>query len=100
MYLFRGFFLLIFFRRNEHSGTVVRRGRLPTEPGPGIGDHGYNSLVSSPIKSPPYNSGATGADSDDSSYKCKLDIISVTTPPTIRTITCCKLQQVHLSYPC
>lgn len=59
--------------RNEQTGTTGRRGRLPTEPGPCI-EHGYNSpLVSSPIKSPPYNSGATGADSDDSSYKCKLN---------------------------
>lgn len=46
-----------------------RRGRLPTEPGPEA-MQGYNSpLLTSPIKSPPYNS--TGTDSDDNSYKCK-----------------------------
>ncbi|KAL0272418.1 UNVERIFIED_CONTAM: hypothetical protein PYX00_005394 [Menopon gallinae] len=47
---------------------AVRRGRLPTEPGPNCSsDLDYSSpLVSSPVKSPPYNS---AGDSDDSSYK-------------------------------
>lgn len=46
----------------------VRRGRLPTEPGPET--MGFTSPVStSPIKSPPFNT--IGNDSDDSSYKCK-----------------------------
>ncbi|KAJ8972622.1 hypothetical protein NQ314_000078 [Rhamnusium bicolor] len=50
-------------------GTVVRRGRLPTEPGPDT--MGYTSpILTSPIKSPPYNN--TGADSDDNSYKCRI----------------------------
>lgn len=49
--------------------TVKRRGRLPTEPGPDT-MQGYNSpLLTSPIKSPPYNN--AGTDSDDNSYKCK-----------------------------
>lgn len=53
---------------NKEAGIVERRARLPTEPN--LVD-GYNSpLISSPIKSPPYNS--TAADSDDSSYKCKF----------------------------
>ncbi|EFA08276.1 kinase suppressor of Ras 2 isoform X1 [Tribolium castaneum] len=42
-----------------------KRSRLPTEPGP---DTDYTSpILTSPIKSPPYNN--TGTDSDDNSYK-------------------------------
>lgn len=56
----------------EHHATVGRRARLPTEPGPEA-MAGYNSpILTSPIKSPPYNS--TGTDSDDNSCKCKFDI--------------------------
>lgn len=47
-----------------------RRARLPTEPGPET-MAGYNSpILTSPIKSPPYNN--AGTDSDDNSYKCKF----------------------------
>lgn len=54
----------------EHHGTVGRRTRLPTEPGPEA-LAGYSSpILTSPIKSPPYNS--AGTDSDDNSCKCKL----------------------------
>lgn len=61
------------FRSNQRSqgstSTINRRGRLSTEPGPET-VVGYNSpVLSSPIKSPPYNS--IGTDSDDNSYKCK-----------------------------
>lgn len=49
------------------SGTVGRRTRLPTEPGPET--IGYTSpSLTSPIKSPPYNNIAP--DSDDNSCKC------------------------------
>lgn len=56
------------------SGEVIsgekgagKRSRLPTEPGP---DTEYTSpILTSPIKSPPYNN--AGNDSDDNSYKCK-----------------------------
>lgn len=52
----------------EHGGGVIKRSRLPTEP---CLVDGYNSpLISSPIKSPPYNS---AADSDDNSYKRKFN---------------------------
>lgn len=49
-----------------------RRGRLPTEPGPYCSEIGHTSpLISSPVKSPPYNS--VGMDgNDDSSCKCIL----------------------------
>lgn len=52
--------------------SVERRGRLPTEPGPYCSEIGHTSpLISSPVKSPPYNS--VGMDSsDDSSCKCIL----------------------------
>ncbi|PSN43929.1 hypothetical protein C0J52_03779 [Blattella germanica] len=48
----------------HHLEHVPRRGRLPTEPGPYCTDYGYTSpLLSSPVKSPPYNSvGLDGAD--------------------------------------
>lgn len=60
----------LFVFSGEHHGTVGRRARLPTEPGPEA-MAGYNSpILTSPIKSPPYNS--TGTDSDDNSCKCKL----------------------------
>ncbi|XP_066159270.1 kinase suppressor of Ras 2 [Euwallacea fornicatus] len=50
----------------NETRNSVRRGRLPTEPGPET--MGFTSPVfASPIKSPPYNS--IGNDSDDSSYK-------------------------------
>lgn len=52
---------------NKDTGSIERRARLPTEPYPVDGNN--SPIVSSPIKSPPYNS--TAADSDDSSYKCK-----------------------------
>lgn len=44
-----------------------RRCRLPTEPGP---ETDYSPVLTSPIKSPPYNS--AGTDSDDNSYKCEF----------------------------
>lgn len=49
---------------------IPRRGRLPTEPGPYCSEIGHTSpLISSPMKSPPYNS--VGIDSsDDNSCKC------------------------------
>jgi hypothetical protein len=49
---------------------IPRRGRLPTEPGPYCSEIGHTSpLISSPMKSPPYNS--MGIDSsDDNSCKC------------------------------
>lgn len=53
---------------SEHHGTVGRRARLPTEPGPEA-MAGYSPILTSPIKSPPYNS--TGTDSDDNSCKCE-----------------------------
>lgn len=53
------------------SGTVGRRARLPTEPGPETIEYTSPGLTS-PIKSPPYNSLA--ADSDDNSCKCKYII--------------------------
>jgi kinase suppressor of Ras 2 len=47
-----------------------KRSRLPTEPGP---DTDYTSpILTSPIKSPPYNN--AGTDSDDNSYKCEWSI--------------------------
>lgn len=51
---------------------IPRRGRLPTEPGPYCSEIGHTSpVISSPVKSPPYNS--VGMDSsDDSSCKCIL----------------------------
>ncbi|CAG9856573.1 unnamed protein product [Phyllotreta striolata] len=57
------------------TGSVGRRGRLPTEPGPDT--MGYSSpLTTSPIKSPPYNHSSAG-NSDDGSYKS----ISLSVPP-------------------
>jgi hypothetical protein len=49
---------------------IPRRGRLPTEPGPYCSEIGHTSpLISSPMKSPPYN--YVGIDiSDDNSCKC------------------------------
>ncbi|CAH1115941.1 unnamed protein product [Phaedon cochleariae] len=62
------------------TGTVGRRARLPTEPGPDT--TGFNSPIpTSPIKSPPYN--LTGGDSDDNSYKS----ISLQVPKSPRTPT-------------
>jgi hypothetical protein len=51
---------------------IPRRGRLPTEPGPYCSEIGHISpLLSSPVKSPPYNSmGMDG--NDDSTCKCML----------------------------
>jgi hypothetical protein len=56
---------------------IPRRGRLPTEPGPYCSEIGHTSpLMSSPVKSPPYNS--VGMDSsDDSSWKCILFCFNV-----------------------
>ncbi|XP_060521560.1 kinase suppressor of Ras 2 [Cylas formicarius] len=49
----------------SETKMVVKRARLPTEPGPET--MGLTSpVLTSPVKSPPYNS--TGTDSDDSSY--------------------------------
>uniref|UniRef100_A0A6P7GD17 Kinase suppressor of Ras 1-like n=1 Tax=Diabrotica virgifera virgifera TaxID=50390 RepID=A0A6P7GD17_DIAVI len=64
------------------TGSVGRRGRLPTEPGPNT--MGYSSpLTTSPIKSPPYNHTVTSCDSDDNSYKS----ISLQVPKSPRTPT-------------
>ncbi|XP_057665960.1 kinase suppressor of Ras 2 isoform X2 [Diorhabda carinulata] len=64
------------------TGSVGRRGRLPTEPGPNT--MGYSSpLTTSPIKSPPYNHTLGGGDSDDNSYKS----ISLQVPKSPRTPT-------------
>ncbi|KAK9730071.1 Phorbol esters/diacylglycerol binding domain (C1 domain) [Popillia japonica] len=64
-----------------NNDTVRRRGRLPTEPGPET-MQGYNSpLLTSPIKSPPYNN--AGTDSDDNSYKST----SLQVPKSPRTPT-------------
>lgn len=52
------------------SNSMGRRGRLPTEPGPDVLAGYASPTLTSPIKSPPYNS--AGTDSDDNSYKCKL----------------------------
>lgn len=67
-------------RENGEGHNTARRGRLPTEPGPNCSsDLDYTSpIVSSPIKSPPYNS---AGDSDDSSYK------SLQVPKSPRTPT-------------
>ncbi|EEB14308.1 predicted protein [Pediculus humanus corporis] len=64
----------------ESHDFVTRRGRLPTEPGPNCSSElDYTSpLISSPVKSPPYNS---AGDSDDSSYK------SLQVPKSPRTPT-------------
>ncbi|KAK6625057.1 hypothetical protein RUM43_005348 [Polyplax serrata] len=64
----------------DGHNPVIRRGRLPTEPGPNCSsDLDYtSSIVSSPVKSPPYNS---AGDSDDSSYK------SLQVPKSPRTPT-------------
>ena len=43
-----------------------KRSRLPTEPGPDTDSP--SPILTSPIKSPPYNA---GTDSDDNSYKCE-----------------------------
>ena len=50
---------------------LPRRARLPTEPGPYCTEYGYTSpLLTSPIKSPPYNS--VGMDgTDDGSCRSK-----------------------------
>ncbi|KAJ8959073.1 hypothetical protein NQ318_022329 [Aromia moschata] len=59
------------------TGTVGRRARLPTEPGPDT--MGYTSpILTSPIKSPPYNN--TSADSDDNTISLQVPK-SPRTPP-------------------
>lgn len=57
--------MVFYYSENSTVGTIGRRARLPTEPGPDT----TSLILSSPTKSPPYNN--TGTDSDDSSYKCK-----------------------------
>jgi hypothetical protein len=54
---------------------LPRRDRLPTEPGPYCSEIGHTSpLISSPVKSPPYNS--VGMDSSDDS-SCKRILLSI-----------------------
>lgn len=67
---------------------IPRRGRLPTEPGPYCSEIGLTSpLMSSPVKSPPYNS--VGMDSsDDSSWKCTLQVPKSPRTPTITRPMC------------
>lgn len=57
------------FLTHSETGNLVRRSRLPTEPGPetmGL----VSPVFTSPVKSPPFSS-LSNNDSDDSSYKCK-----------------------------
>ncbi|KAJ8923037.1 hypothetical protein NQ315_001585 [Exocentrus adspersus] len=63
------------------TGTVGRRARLPTEPGPET--MGYASpILTSPIKSPPYNS--TAMDNDDNSCKLSLQVPKSPRTPPVR----------------
>ncbi|KAK3911842.1 Kinase suppressor of Ras 2 [Frankliniella fusca] len=65
------------------NGQRLKRGRLPTEPGPNS-DYGQTSpLLSSPIKSPPYSTG--GTDSDDNSAKSSLQVPKSPRPAPILT---------------
>lgn len=65
-----------------------RRSRLPTEPGPYCSDYGRTSpLLTSPVKSPPYNS--VGMDSsDDNSCKSTLQVPKSPRTPTITRPMC------------
>ncbi|KAL1488616.1 hypothetical protein ABEB36_014419 [Hypothenemus hampei] len=75
---------------NENKNSL-RRGRLPTEPGPDTGMGGFTSPVFlSPVKSPPSNS--TGNDSDDSSFKStRLQVPRSPQTPPVKTMT----YQIH-----
>ncbi|KAF5306924.1 hypothetical protein FQA39_LY00154 [Lamprigera yunnana] len=68
---------------NDKSGTVSRRARLPTEPGPDTMAGYASPILTSPIKSPPYYNN-TGTDSDDNSYKSAT---SLQVPKSPRTPT-------------
>ncbi|PNF39107.1 Kinase suppressor of Ras 2 [Cryptotermes secundus] len=67
---------------------IPRRGRLPTEPGPYCSEIGHTSpLISSPMKSPPYNS--VGIDSsDDNSCKSTLQVPKSPRTPTVTRPMC------------
>ncbi|XP_021926859.1 kinase suppressor of Ras 2 isoform X2 [Zootermopsis nevadensis] len=67
---------------------IPRRGRLPTEPGPYCSEIGHISpLLSSPVKSPPYNS--VGMDgSDDNICKSTLQVPKSPHTPTITRPMC------------
>nr|CAD7399029.1 unnamed protein product [Timema cristinae] len=67
---------------NGCGPSRVQRARLSTEPGPNCEYEHPSSLLSSPIKSPPYSS--SGLDSsDDSSYKSTLQVPKSPRTPTI-----------------
>lgn len=65
---------------NDRLGTVSRRARLPTEPGPDTMTGYASPILTSPIKSPPYNN--TGTDSDDNSYKSATSLQIPKSPRT------------------
>lgn len=67
--MFNGAQVKFFLVFSGEGHNTARRSRLPTEPGPNCSyDLDYTSAVSSPVKSPPYNS---AGDSDDSLFKSK-----------------------------
>lgn len=81
---------------------IPRRGRLPTEPGPYCSEIGHTSpLISSPVKSPPYNS--VGMDSsDDNSCKCMLfylyGILIIITIFSCDYLKDCDIDSLHSNY--
>ncbi|KAJ9598885.1 hypothetical protein L9F63_026579 [Diploptera punctata] len=69
--------------------AAPRRARLPTEPGPYYTtEYGYTSpLLTSPVKSPPYNSVPLDS-TDDGTYKSTLQVPKSPRTPTIPRTMC------------